>query len=174
MAINFQRLMDVAKATELLPLGVFNMESVCLMTYPSCGTAGCMIGNYNAMVGRDRHVFSYAKGTIQFIAAGQCRDWEHFGLTEAEYQWLFGVCAIVRNHDSNKRWLSPIRDLSSVTREQALSRLRTFIYYKLRKNEFIIDEKYGVREEARKAEGNHGFAARAVEESLRAAELAGV
>lgn len=156
MTINFQRLLDVAKATELLPLGGFMMDEVLYEvdeSDSSCGTAGCMIGNYNRMVGRD--AFSFGDGVDDHL---------YFGISRAEYDFLFA---------EGDNVFSKIRGrvLCKVTRPKALSRLRKFIYFKMHKHEMTYDERYGVSDRGRKAEGNQNFAGRA---KAKAAELATV
>lgn len=147
--IQFQRLLDACKATEELPLGCFRMDVV------FCGTAGCVIGNYNALTGRAPSRFGFKDSSSTPVD-----DWEFFGISENEYHWLFAV-------GPGFHLLTSYRFLDAVTREQALARLRKFIYYKLHKHEMCYSEKYSVREEARRAEGNQGFAARAKVESAR-------
>lgn len=165
MTINFQRLNDVVKATELLPLGRFDMRAV--HKENSCGTAGCMIGNYNAMVGRHPDEFGYCYGSWGWFAScGKWEDWKHFGISAAEYSWIFSVQAEIG------KWESAPRDLSRVTREEALGRLRKFIAYKRRKHEMIYDPKYGVKESARRAEGNQCFVMLAVADAQTTVALA--
>jgi hypothetical protein len=150
MTVNFQELDRVVQATELLPLGGFDMEQV------SCGTAGCMIGNYNALVGREPSAFG---SQVEVIDGSRIDDWDYFGITNAEYGWLFNDAAIIVSNKSGNYtyWHSPVRTLANVTREQAIARLRKFIAYKRRKHELIHDVKYGVSDGARRAEGNYNF-----------------
>lgn len=164
MEPNFERLELVVKATETLPLGLFDMGTV--FEHQGCGTAGCMIGNYNALAGRIEQCFGLRDETHP--------DWDHFGVTAAEYCWLFSFGAFDADDgpplatdwcprsedgddDTDKMYL--------VTREQALSRLRKFIAYKRRKHELIHDRKYGVSEAARRAEGNRNFVMLAVKDA---------
>lgn len=163
MSVDFDRLNDVVKATELLPLGRFDMGTVV------CGTAGCMIGNYNALVSRRAETFGRRAGHM---------DWVNFGITEYEYFWLFEAGAnrladedrLIIDLASN--WVVKYNNLDDVPREAALARLRKFIAYKRRKHELIHDEKYGVRDEARRAEGNQLFAVLAVQDALAEMSLA--
>ncbi len=143
---NFQELLDVVKATENLHTNLFRMSFVFEPNHHCCGTAGCLIGNYNLMKGREDHPFGEAS-----------KDYLIFSITRAEYYWLFGANTVVGKWFIN-------RDLTNVTREQALSRLRKFIYYKLHKHEMCYDEKRGVSERSRTLEGNHGFVVRALAE----------
>jgi len=140
---NFQELLDVVKATENLHTDVFDMSEVFILG--ECGTAGCMIGNYNLM--KNRRVHTFLSG-----------DQKAFGITRQEYRWLFSDMANIGS------WNTKHRDLSAVTREQALARLRKFIYYKLHKHEMCYDEKRGVSERSRTLEGNHGFVTLALAE----------
>lgn len=150
--IQFQRLLDVCKATETLPIGGFDMGTI------NCGTVGCMIGNYNAMTGRAKLRFGTRYGR-----SVDDHDCAHFGITEREYKWLFdlGVYRGCFEEVLKTNWSGPDRDIANVTSAEALRRLRKFIYYKLHKHEMCYDEKYGVKESARRAEGNHCFAMRA-------------
>ena len=169
MRPNFQRLLDVIKATENLHTDHFCMLSVFSnqasgyieadpISGPACGTVGCMIGNYNVMTGREADRFGISWSSK---SEGEYSDADHFGITELEYDWLFAEMA-----QFGRGWSTPERWLMDVTREQALSRLRKFIYYKMHKHEMCYDEKYGVREESRHAEGNHNFASRAKKEAI--------
>jgi hypothetical protein len=149
MTINFQRLLDVVKATEIVPLGGFDM--CCVNEKYSCRTVGCMIGNYNAMVGRDPHCFGDRQNNEEQD------DWDYFGITEDEYAWLFLGSPNHFYFDFDR----PRPGLSDITKDMALARLRKFIYYKLHKQEMIYDERGCVTERSRTQEGNHGFASRA-------------
>lgn len=153
MTIQFDKLNDVRRATELLSLGGFNMEEVV------CGTAGCLIGNYNALVKRD--LYRFARG-----------DWKHFGITKSEYGWLFQDCAIPKVYLDTDWENKAGRNLRHVSRDEALARLLKFIAYKRRKHELIYDPKYGVRDEARHAEGDQMFAVLAVQDALAEMSLA--
>lgn len=144
--MNAARLLDVCRATEEQWLDEFNMDWVC-RTDLICGTVGCMIGNYNAMVGRHPGVFGW-----------NVQDWIHFGITEAEYDWLFGPYAEIG------KWTGKDRDLEEVTKEQALNRLRKFIHYKLRKQQ-------KTEEYMRRQEGNHGFVTLAVQDASISLEV---
>src|SRR3990172_3585323 len=157
MSTNFQALLDVVKATKLLPLQRFDMSEVFYVDL-CCGTVGCMIGNYNALVNR---------GSFQFGSCGGGKgggDWDYFGITKEEYFWLFAERASDR-YELVTNWSNSHLGLKDVTRKQAIARLRKLIYYKLHKHEMCHDQKYGVRDEARRAEGNHGFTVRALAHS---------
>lgn len=178
MTIQFQRLLDVCRATEELPLGRFWMGAVICRN--ECGTAGCLIGNYNAMVGRAPGRFGTFEVNLNsdVVLDKLPGDWEHFGITTAEYDWLFNEGPVFneaktdrRTYDTSYGWEIYARagDANLISRERTLTRLRKFIYYKLHKHEMIHDEKYGVREEARTKEGNHYFATRAVQEAASCA-----
>ena len=142
---NFQRLSDVVKATEEVPLGGFSMAHVALDK--SCGTVGCMIGNYNKLVGRYRYCFG---------PNADEPDHEYFGITESEYAWLF---CDGTEFKLATQWERYGRSLSMVTREQAIARLLKFIAYKLHKSE-CGGMTY---EEMRRAEGDHHFVNRSLE-----------
>lgn len=169
MTIQFQRLLDVCRATETLPLGGFDMDEI------FCGTAGCMIGNYSALVGRKPGTFGdVQKGVL---------DWEHFGISQMEYTWLFDrVCTRERSTYITlvTNWLALCNARSGgkgycirdIKQREALARLRKFIAYKRRKHAMIHDPKYGVRDEARHAEGNQLFAVLAVQDALQEASVA--
>ena len=163
---NFQRLLDVCKATEQQFTTRFDMHEV--YSKDSCGTVGCMIGNYNVMV--DREVDRFSDGW-SYQDNRMYEDWEYFGITQYEYNWLFTEGVVFGRKNYALRYITPRRNLKRVTKEEALSRLRKFIYYKMHKHEMIVDEKYGVREEARQKEGDNNFVNRA---SKKAAELVAV
>lgn len=169
--IQFQRLLDVVKATEIQYTTKFNMSWVVCdiaeaegSSSTECGTVGCLIGNYNLMAGRYSQLFG-----DWYNPEAESKDWEYFGITEREYNWLFMMGAEYPDYEPPKpasmyRVFYNLRNLDDVTKEQALARLRKFIYWKLHKEEMLYDDN-GVREEARRAEGNQLFAARAVAES---------
>jgi hypothetical protein len=136
--VNFVELERVCEATALLPAGDFNMANV-------CGSACCMIGNYNAMVGRQTGTFG------RFT-----QDWQHFSISHREYFWLFGTSGGGRRLATD--WARLFADLDDVDRLQAIARLRKFIAYKRRKYELIHDDKFGVSLRSRTMEGNHNFA----------------
>lgn len=147
---NFQRLLDVVRASEELPLGRFDMSVVHGDEFRSgkhCGTVGCLIGQYNALAGRERSRFADNKGAS---------DWDTFGITEDEYRWLFDAGVLLnRRYTLQTVWCRCYSNLRLVTREQALARLRKFIYYKLHKAEMT-------EEDARHKEGDHHFVQQAV------------
>ena len=151
--INFQALLDVVKATETQYTDIFDMGTVFSDSHKRCGTAGCMIGNYNLMK-----------------CISKTRFTEHskeFGITDHEFTWLFDMGVYLKYTGDGSQPIRILfeRDLKEVTKEQALSRLRKFIYYKLHKQEMIYDDQGCVRESARRTEGDHMIAKRAVESS---------
>ena len=61
-------------------------------------------------------------------------------------------------HTFRRLWIKQRKlDLSAVSSERAIARLRKFIAYKRRKHDLIHDAKYGVSDKARRAEGNWNF-----------------
>ena len=164
--INFQALLDVVRATEIQYTDKFDMNCIFQMDYGFCGTAGCMIGNYNLMKG--------LTGCLRSVTFSEHA--KEFGVTKNEFDWLFDAGVFTRVIDANGArdiWVRFRRDLEEVTKEEALSRLRKFIYYKLHKQEMIYDDRGCVRESARQAEGNHMFAKKAVESSKNLAMAVG-
>jgi hypothetical protein len=163
---NFQRLLKVVQATEELPLGGFNMGCV----VDACGTAGCLIGNYNALVGREPRTFRYNDMVLACLCTAHApQDYIHFGISKSEYAWLFDGGPQFRRRKLSTNWSHVVE----VTREQALRRLRKFLYYKLHKHELTYDEREGVSDRGRRAEGDQMFALRAVAAAVDA-ELQGV
>ena len=163
MQIQFDRLNDVVLATETLPLGSFNMATI------DCGTAGCMIGNYYAFLGR--------RGSRPRFGSDQMVQW--LGIDKLEFNWLFAEWTYVTDEECDIRlatdWcrgLSAIGQMQEVTQQQAISRLRKFIAYKRRKHELIHDPKYGVKDTARHVEGNHNVVMLAKLEVVEAMALA--
>lgn len=120
--IDFQGLLHVMKATEDRPEENFDMGSW-------CGTSCCMIGSYMySNYNKDFKIYlegPFYKG--EKISVGSISD--KFGITLKEARFLFtayrgGKC----------------RKAMFLNKEQALSRLRKFIYYKMHKQEMIVEE----------------------------------
>lgn len=115
--IDFQGLLHVMKATEDRPEENFDMGSW-------CGTSCCMIGSY---------VYSNYNKDFKIRLEGKKISVESisdkFGITLKEAQFLFTA------HRPGK-----CRKAMFLNKEQALSRLRKFIYYKMHKQEMIVEE----------------------------------
>ena len=140
MKPNYDRLETVIEATEKETLSIFAMNLI-YKKFDICGTAGCLIGNYNEYMNRDRQAFN----KYIAISGRLIKDWDHFAISEIAYDWLFDIGMILRTSYS----ASKIRTLSTTTKEQALSRVRKFIEYFKRKDEIFAD-----LERARRQEGN--------------------
>lgn len=148
MNIRFDRLETVIEATQRRALPVFLMRTVRDDSH-RCGSAGCLIGNYNVHVKRFRDAYGHHYDANN----NERRDWSHFGITEIAYYWLYdeGMTVIL----SPFRTRSNPRTLRNVTKEQAISRVQKFIAYFKRKEE-IFSQYYDWRtsEQMRKQEGN--------------------
>lgn len=135
MAIDFQGLLAVGTATEA--------EEFFSMRYwespNSCGTTHCLVGAFcvahkcdSLQLDRSKYlVFARPRlGKLTYLAAIAVR----FGITEKEASWLFagtpGASAAVR-----WAWTPATR----LTKDAALARLRKFIYYKLHKQEMVVE-----------------------------------
>lgn len=166
--IDFQGLMNVAKANEPVELKNFNMQM--FREVNTCGTKGCLIGNFCAEYPddilqlkpscdlHDRVLFNVVEAKDPWVSIGN-----RFNITPSEADWLFGYGSIyIKKHYTSKtpegtvlrrvRHNIKVRALSKVTKEQALARLRKFIYYKLRKQELMEGD--GFSERARYISGN--------------------
>jgi len=132
MTIDFQGLLNVVKAAENEPNLVMNhwVEDT------SCGTTHCMIGAYCSQTPGDR-LYLDSEGIPKLgMTPPYCHYYEEeaiaerFGITINEATFLF-IASPLRK----PRCLTA----SLLTKEQALAHLRKFIYYKLRKQELIIE-----------------------------------
>lgn len=147
---NVQDLFNIATSTE-------RAENFCMGRWGiklSCGFSGCMIGNWivqyqpnNVSLGGGiLYVgnFEVRAGFYNLIA-------ERLQISELEFEWLFALNAGSSYNKFADRYLE--------RKEEALARLRKFIYYKLRKRELLGDPttKEGRQqyERARRIEGNH-------------------
>lgn len=138
MAIDFQGLLNVASATERNP-------NVDMMSW-DCGTTQCMIGSFCSEHKDDdlKLVESVRLFSIAFVPRlGSQFDFDavaaRFGITHDEATWIFG-------HEPDCLWRSrerrsnPPPVAAHLEKEDALARLRKFIYYKLKKQEMVVEE----------------------------------
>lgn len=173
---DFQALMDLCRISEEareFHLGIVASGS-------SCGSYGCLLGNY-AISGNDKRyrIHPECSRLIQFDGKsaelngnlyGDAAD--RFGITLAESMFLF--CEYDRLRKDNY-YVDPNQSgykrpwVGAEARSAAIGRVRKFIYYKLKKREFMYEEDGRVKESARRLEGNHGFAAQVIRESRDAA-----
>jgi len=123
--IDFQGLLAVMAATENNPnvhMGAWN-----------CGTTQCMIGSFCVSHQTDRLRLGGSpflvndKGGMLYGSAAIA---ERFRITPDEALWLFVINPLPKT--------GPLVRL--LTKEQALSRLRKFIYYKLHKQEMVVEQ----------------------------------
>jgi hypothetical protein len=144
-----QALLDICRANEAVR--EFDLNN----PVTSCGSAGCLIGNW------------------YFIARRNDKNWtfngvsDELGITLAEAAFLFSEY----DRFPGSTYRIPTRNfwqaLGGVepglprprhgleARDAAIRRVRKFIFYKLHKRELCYDENGCVRETIRRAEGNH-------------------
>jgi hypothetical protein len=133
MSIDFQGLLAVMTATE--------NEPNILMAEWECGTSHCMIGAFcdqnhlDVLQLRAETPIMWARRYPCLITNPELSIMEaiavRFGITEHEARWLFA--GIFKPFASN--W----RPVMNFNKEKALKRLRKFIYYKLHKQEMLIE-----------------------------------
>lgn len=138
--IDFQGLLNVLKAAESHP----HLQ----MSTWSCGTAACLVGSFCLAHPKDelRLKDGYAGYTPFFQAEdfplhGDQAIAKRFGITDNEALWLFVYNPL------NRFERECTLNATLLNREEALNRLRKFIYYKLHKAEMT-------HEEARHIDGN--------------------
>lgn len=93
-------------------------------TETRCGTVGCLVGT---------DLCCHPEALPEITAEGHVHEYipelmERYGLTKNEFDWLFL---------NGPNYYSPasMRNLCETTTEQAVSRLRKFIYFKLKQKE---------------------------------------
>lgn len=140
MTIDFQGLLNVVKAAEAEPH--LMMEAWKNELNP-CGTSHCMIGAYCDQNRTDE--LKIVRLSYPGYWQPQFEDHVHidaiaerFNISVRESEWLFAVTW-------GRWWRCP--SASTLSKDQAISRLRKFIYYKMHKNEMTY-------EEARHIDGN--------------------
>ncbi len=130
--MDIQALMDLEKVNRGIPESKFNFsvwtEDTENESGDSCGTVGCLGGNY--LVWANRADFFIAGNSPVFIDDGK-RRYEMpamqlaFGISILEAMWLFDPYFKGRTGPQN--------------RDICVRRVRKFIYYKLRKSELLAD-----------------------------------
>lgn len=154
-----QTLLNIARATEDTKDENFSMRFWKPEFYTSsCNTACCMVGNYilryikEDIFIKDGLLFGISNVNEQFEILA-----EKLKISQIECEFLFGV--IFHEYDI-------YIERTEETRLHALTRLRKYIYYKLRKREILGDlntkEGRATYERARKTEGNHNFTLKAL------------
>lgn len=120
-----------------------------------CQTHGCLVGNFVLARQCDTLTLNTLNRTLCAFQAIARR----FEITFNESSFLFNMEDVVR--DKFGRYvhgrLRPMKD-----REAAIRRVRKFIYWKLKRREFMHEPDGRVRESARRLEGDHNFAAQAL------------
>ena len=140
--IDFQGLLEVLRCAE--------REQNLRMNTWKCGAAHCMIGSFCDQnkhdnlklvintTGDDRYIPVFGKS--EFISAVS----ERFGITRKEAQWLFARHPMIDNIFNEGSYPSNANSRSSsaefLCKDRALARLRKFIYYKLHKQEMIVEK----------------------------------
>lgn len=140
--IDFQGLLDVVKANaNKTPLPFY------LGTW--CNTSACLIGNYHISNENANLRHEIFKEGIYFRHEDIA---ERFGISLNESRYLFHSNNPVKFQDGTTNYFVRntkqcyVRD--GLDKEAAINRLRKFIYYHLRKNEFCLDDN-GVTEYSR-------------------------
>lgn len=121
MNVNYTELEKVIYATEHLQTNKFTFHIV-FECISSCGTVGCLIGNYNCMVDREKRIFG---GT----------DYKTFGITAYEYSYLFSPSVFFTDENILTR------SHKSILQEGAVARVKKFIAYKQAKEDMVIVER---------------------------------
>ena len=133
----------------------------------SCGTHGCLVGNFCIARPTDRLRIDGWKMRCRGVDSNY--DMTHvatrFGITFREGSFLFASSERTRGRWGEFVSLVHARGVERplADREAAIRRVRKFIYWKLKRREFMYDDRGCVREEARRMEGNRNFAAQARE-----------
>lgn len=124
--------------------------------FTPCGTHGCLVGTYalreNLSIRFSRNPdeeLPVIEGTLPQLFA----EYE-FNITRTEVKFLFGIHPAF-GWNWTDAW-GHLRSASMLGKEQAIRRLRKFIYYKLHKSELLADY-----EKARRTEGNQDFVGKA-------------
>lgn len=149
--IDFQGLLNVLHAAE-------REQNFCMARW-KCGTTHCMIGAFINQNPNDSLELYVEKSLFEDIFAirlksPECESLpftetraiaERFGISEHEARWLFthnplrwNVVAYFQGDCGDFFPYTPVRptpDAARLTKEEALARLRKFIYYKLHKQE---------------------------------------
>lgn len=123
MKPNFQALLDmirICEAQEDIYMGNWFLNNDREVNN-TCGTVGCLVGTYLC----HRHDVVPAIKDETSMLDKQFDVADHLGISYLIFEWLFLSST---EHTS-------YRDLLTVTKEQALSRLRKYVYYKLRQQE---------------------------------------
>jgi hypothetical protein len=132
---NIQALLELIALNEICPEECFDMS------FWECGTTHCLAGNY-AVVHTE---LFYTEAPHRAIDLDRLA--EHFDITRYEAEWLFTDSAAAVRPNGWLIYLTKPINLRSVTKEQAINRVRKFVYYKLHKAEMTL-------EEARHIDGN--------------------
>lgn len=138
--IDFQALLKLASIVEADP----DIE----MTDWVCETTHCMIGSWCIHNPKDPlklvHSDTYHGLTPLLDEYDQMESIAiRFGITESEARWLFVDNPLIdlqyKRKNTRPKLESTCRDAASLSKDQALTRLRKFIYYKLKKQELITE-----------------------------------
>lgn len=131
--IDMQGMLDMLRYAE--EAKEFNMRS--WIQIKPCGTAGCLVGTYIINT-------TTMSSEIDLLRKAEAFFNSHcFELSLREKRFLFTIAHL----DEQK-----VDDAMYLTKEQAIARLRKFIYYKLRKAELLEDY-----QASRRIEGDNLF-----------------
>jgi hypothetical protein len=171
MSIDFQGLLNLVTANEKAER--FNLG--CWAEVDSCGTFGCLVGNFclhhpeDELVLKGHFQGSYYPPSFrdQPDECPYAATARRFGITPYESEWMFG-CQEMIQMESIEGWMYETRktgfgrfDLfdgegrDTDDKAAAIARVRKFIYYKLHKQEMLYEADGRVKESARRAEGDH-------------------
>lgn len=142
--INIQTLLDILHDAEEQPEHLFKMD----ILVNSCGTAGCLLGTHAIRRKLLNSWHNFKDINIHFSNFGKTK----INLTDRESHFLFFGHSDDGLTTPNKTIPNPSSvDAIQLTQEQAIRRLRKFIYWKMRKSELLENP------EARTKEGNWNF-----------------
>ena len=136
MKIDFQGLLNVAKAAEEFPhIDMSNWVNYDVDFGTGCGTAACLVGSYclayeedELYLDKDIPIYGTELPKPTHDAAIAMR----FGITENEAAWLFTYNPLQAPGHS---YYKLTKDPASMSKSEALARLRKFIYYKMKQSE---------------------------------------
>jgi hypothetical protein len=142
--IDFQALIDLCNINEARPQEGFNL------VFWSCNTESCLIGGWY-LATEDEKIRCYRMTNELFFSHEAIS--ERFGISISESQYLFHSSDPLHHEDGTTNYYScntEILNRDKFDKEAAILRVRKFIYYHLRKQEFCIDER-GITNKSREA-----------------------
>lgn len=130
---DFQGLLDIVKIAEKTP--IIDMSQWSQDT--ACGTVGCLIGTYiKNNPNQAFHLHPYLRLPSIGFHSGEHAIAFRFGITVNEACWLFVHNPLAFREEEKESQYPRTLDAHDLVQEQAIARLRKFIYYKLHKAEY--------------------------------------